>query len=92
MLKNLINSGSTFTKEIKSEVWSILSQKLFYGHTTLAYEIRVTFLLAKSVFIYFLPQVDNSTVENRRIVYLMLDDAFFCLWNIVELWQHLVSR
>ena len=55
-----------------------LSQRLFYGHTTLAYEIRVTFLLAKSVFIYFLPQVDNSTVENRRIVYLMLDDAFFC--------------
>ena len=45
--------------------------------TTLAYEIRVTFLSAKSVFIHFLPQVDNSTVENRRIAYLTLDDAFF---------------
>ena len=61
-----------------SQSRSILSQKLFYGHTTLAYEIRVTFLLANSVFIYFLYQVDNSTVENRRIAYLMLDDAFFC--------------
>ena len=55
-----------------------LPQNLFYGHTTLAYETGVTFLLANSVLIYFLPQVDNSTVENRRIAYLMLDNAFFC--------------
>ena len=53
------------------------------------YEIRVAFLLAKSVFIYFLPQVDNSTVENRRIAYLMLDDAFFSgetLLNFDNIW------
>ena len=37
----------------------------------------------------FLPQVDNSTVENRRIVYLMLDDAFFVgetLLNFDNIW------
>ena len=57
-----------------------LSQTSEQKYTTYLkrYEIRVTCLLAKSVFIYFLPQVDNSTVENRRIAYLMLDDAFFC--------------
>ena len=37
----------------------------------------------------FLPQVDNSTVENRRIVYLMLNDAFFVgetLLNFDNIW------
>ena len=50
----------------------------------------MTFLLAKRVFMYFLPQVDNSTVENRRITYLMLDDAFFfvgeTLLNFDNIW------